>query len=916
MASMVLYPPVVDSYMPAFQAGDEKCVVYFRLSKFNSSIDFKTVHATVVKQDTGTNMVKKTDNEDSISINDKGINYTRYRSTGIILNIQPIKVEDEDDLYYIEIYSSDLSPAWTMGWTYKIQLRLSAIDCPKGNKAEQAKWLKDSASNFSEWSTVCVVKTIGEINYKIPFLGISTENDNNASDLNKTTEETEIESTILDLSGSFSREDKTELVHSYRFTLYDESNENVIEDSDELYCDQYQDVDSFKYLFKTELQNNSKYYLGFQYETNNKYIGGHYKPEDRYFFTCLVAGTDLPPCIVITAESDPSGYFINPPEHYHENEDENDSPSEISTSEDITSSSKKDAIQKENDEARLGVKFYSESDVTYTGNLCIRRTDSYSDFKEWVDIFIYPCNNKKINDIPIFYDYTIESGVFYKYGVQVIGTGGIRGDLLDQPILAMREFEYSLLLGKNKKQLNFKFNNEMNNFKYQIYDSKIDPIGSQYPVVARNANTYYRTFPLNGIISFNMDNEMTFSDRIEVLGTRNIDESYYAYKYNGNHIQYMEYYGQVDDDGKLIHKDHYPNMYDYTYEKNFRNLVLKFLQDGEVKLFKSPTEGNILVRLTDVNCTPIQSTNRLIYSFSSTAYEIDECTIDNYIKYGLWSIDDWVEDFYTIKTKLGQISTEITLPKENNVNSNSNNITYLVKQKYDGSGKNIAGRNFEVLNYHHIKITFEGKPLKIKNQNSPENEYLLGNNFSFKGKPITVFAPNRFYEFEDEIKCGMNEEFSILGDAENTIFKIPVTVDFLYDIKDTPYETKKIKTRKTYRGIGQVFQECYPEENILMEVYLRYQLEVGDQFSTFAAFQSIDIEASQGAVFKIKDNTDTDYEYHVVGATERLSFIDISNIRGLYYMGMQDPVTGEIIKQNTDVLMNYVYLVQKGTYKT
>jgi hypothetical protein len=55
--------------------------------------------------------------------------------------------------------------------------------------------------------------------------------------------------------------------------------------------------------------------------------------------------------------------------------------------------------------------------------------------------------------------------------------------------------------------------------------------------------------------------------------------------------------------------------------------------DGKVKLFRSPTEGNYLVRLTDVSFSPNQQLGRMIWTFSATANEIAANTIDNYYKY-------------------------------------------------------------------------------------------------------------------------------------------------------------------------------------------------------------------------------------------------------------------------------------------
>ena len=62
-------------------------------------------------------------------------------------------------------------------------------------------------------------------------------------------------------------------------------------------------------------------------------------------------------------------------------------------------------------------------------------------------------------------------------------------------------------------------------------------------------------------------------------------------------------------------------------------MVLEFLYDDSIKLFKSTTEGNILVKLTDINLTPNQSLGRMVYSFSAIATEVAEYNMDNCKKY-------------------------------------------------------------------------------------------------------------------------------------------------------------------------------------------------------------------------------------------------------------------------------------------
>lgn len=68
-------------------------------------------------------------------------------------------------------------------------------------------------------------------------------------------------------------------------------------------------------------------------------------------------------------------------------------------------------------------------------------------------------------------------------------------------------------------------------------------------------------------------------------------------------------------------------------ERYFKLKVLDWLTDGRVKLFRSPTEGNYLVRLLNVSMTPQDTLGRMIHSFTSTAYEIADINYDNLLYY-------------------------------------------------------------------------------------------------------------------------------------------------------------------------------------------------------------------------------------------------------------------------------------------
>jgi hypothetical protein len=62
------------------------------------------------------------------------------------------------------------------------------------------------------------------------------------------------------------------------------------------------------------------------------------------------------------------------------------------------------------------------------GNITIRRTSSKSNFTIWEDVhtqFYSTQDNRKL----VWYDYTIESGIWYKYGAQKRDYLGKRGTM-------------------------------------------------------------------------------------------------------------------------------------------------------------------------------------------------------------------------------------------------------------------------------------------------------------------------------------------------------------------------------------------------------------------------------------------------------------------------------------------------------
>jgi hypothetical protein len=74
---------------------------------------------------------------------------------------------------------------------------------------------------------------------------------------------------------------------------------------------------------------------------------------------------------------------------------------------------------------------------------------------------------------------------------------------------------------------------------------------------------------------------------------------------------------------------------DIVYEKLFKDKVMEFLYDGQPKLFRSATEGNFIVKVMEASFSPNATLGRRIVSFTATAYEVADCTIENFKKYNI-----------------------------------------------------------------------------------------------------------------------------------------------------------------------------------------------------------------------------------------------------------------------------------------
>lgn len=566
---MALFPPIVDSSMPAFavtQNGTEyygTVRIYFTNPELNPQINTNgTVDSGKIEQVQAT--------VSYLSNNRNALNGVTDNNTyGVVNGIKfaqgsAIKYDSTKKQYYIQITNDATHNHcdWQVNTLYKVQLRFSTIRATTTSTMKQVE-------NFSEWSTVTIIKSI-----IAPTVSIS--NISNGT----------ISSQFADFNIKYNAGESSEKLKSYQILIYKGNilqlesdwflvgNNKYTQDTNSIAIDK-----SLPYQF----QASTNYTITLKIKTENDY-------QTSVSYTVQYTATNLN----FTANTYVDT-FINEEEGY------------------------------------IKVHMYlKETNVPTNSTFVLRRSSSKDNFLKWEDLFIQGYSNSANGKDYYYYDFTAQSGIAYRYMIQRISTsnGGRGVPKYDQATInekaTIAEWNHAFLWqyinngiidnldNLDIKQLKLKFDLQLSNLNINIAESKTDTLGSKYPFIRRNGNMYYRSFPITGTIASQMDDIQFFIEK-DVLN-------------DGQTALYEQF--------KSTNK-YYTNQYDYTYQRKFRQAVQQFLYNGKPKLYKSMQQGNILVRLMDISLTPKQQLGRLIYTFSATAYEIDQPIIDNYIKYNM-----------------------------------------------------------------------------------------------------------------------------------------------------------------------------------------------------------------------------------------------------------------------------------------
>ena len=762
--------------------------------------------------------------------------------------------------YYIEINKQDLiSEGFQVDALYKVQLRFSSLLPSNSNTMS---FYTNNISYFSEWSTVCIIKPI-----EIPFFYIDEFYTGRAP---QQTDENNFYYSLAEFTGIYKQEKSSEALKHWRMRLLSNSytKENFLNIQNYTLADSGIQLNSVRNYNLNDSSVVLSCSLPYELTQNVKYkllfeiqTKNGYQNSLLYSFVFSSQQADSLNGTLST--------FVNEEEGY--------------------------------------IKLVFNSDEYYPGNLVIRRSDSKSNFLKWEDLKYFESYT-----IPSFtyYDFTAQSGLLYRYLVQKVSIRGHRGApvydksrTFDTGVMAEWQHAFLVQSGENEslsdvKQLKLKYDFQISSYKTNISESKTDTIGSKYPFIRRNGNMYYRSFPITGTITGYMDEASLFTNTSELFENR----------YNN----YKDFKGEIEN---------YTTKYDYTYERKFREKVEEFLYNSKPKLYKSMQQGNIFIKLMEVSLTPKNQLGRLIYSFSATAYQIDEPTINTFNNYGLIHIGQFNPNMYTTSTVLKQINSF-------DFNDNIEGNLFKGGQDIIGTDQNTAAANSiaKSIKYNQIfnnkiitdfditwiRLTIESSPYLIIQENGIYRPYddidndgtsdpidftqpidyqlyqiestynnvnvYLGWLFTINGRQIIVSPPNNIYQLKEEgLILKKNSQLIPAKD-------IAMLVDYRLDNVVEQIVLNQPKNKIFDKVNGQLMGVFTQEAEIISRIKYKYKYnyEKGlDQVKRKVnSVKSILIYTEPGAVIKIKTNKMTDFERIVINHTGQFNFDFLTNTAG------------------------------------
>ena len=591
--AVTLFPPILAVNLPASdvnKTGEENFHIKFSFSQFNSKKDIAGIQCTIRK-------IK--DNSNALSTKAARYEIMQFDSSAIYQDTL------DSNFFYIPIDKDaidNLSNAY-----YKVQLRFISKDASPITAADQdifPSWIAENPGLFSEWSTVGLLRFV--IPPKVEIEDLSN-----------------YDKKLLTVKANVvydTEKKESDYIEKFKYSLYLQTDlNNPIETSGWLLSSS--DTKVLTYEFKKELSDKTPYRVKLEYQTHEDYrpVTGVI-PNEPQDFTIKLSENEPP------IDNVSMSYTPNPDRGIISVKISNIDPEKA--------------------------KKYLDSNTKLL-NIIIKRTDSTTQFSQWETIQDCKITLNQTDSFP-WDDNTVEGGIWYKYGYYVKyyenNSAKITNLYVPDQNPQMCYIE-DMFLTNVKGTLRVRLNQQIDTLKYIVNEQVITTLGNKYPVIFRSGNTKYRQFNISGTIATGGDRVETIPEKhnpCPTTGTPTFDSN----SLKGESLflseeDLLNSYGNIEVEGKevSIYEADYKEKYNITSQNNFifekalRDKVIDFLYDNSAKLFKTLTEGNIIVKLTNISFTPNKTTGRMIYDFSATATEIAETTIENYDKYNIINID-------------------------------------------------------------------------------------------------------------------------------------------------------------------------------------------------------------------------------------------------------------------------------------
>ena len=383
--------------------------------------------------------------------------------------------------------------------------------------------------------------------------------------------------------GKYSQEgkDTTEKVYTYEFNLYDDSNSIVATSGECIHnnsLDEYTYQSTDSWTLTKNLKDNYTYRLEYKVKTLNGLIAA-----SQQYTIMSVDTIDLDE--------------INAELH--------------------------SVINNTDGSVKLWLQAINLDLPIKAGTYLLLRSSSEDNFESWHEISRdYYENCPQI--INLWEDHTIQQGMTYIYALQGCNSNGLYSNKMyavEGNIIA--DFEDAFLFD-GERQLRIRYNPKIASFKTTLLESKMDTIGGKYPFVFKNGNVEYKEFSISGLISMLSDPNNKFKTGLYPIFQEQIDRDETPTE---REIQDNEFGTQLTTN----------NM---RKERQFKLEVLNWLNNGKPKLFRSPAEGNYIVRLMNCSLSPIDTLSRMLHTFNCNAYEIADYNFINLAKYGFIYVPD------------------------------------------------------------------------------------------------------------------------------------------------------------------------------------------------------------------------------------------------------------------------------------